>query len=368
MPFGNIGAYACQNLQTDLVSYFGRNAPQYRTYGNVSTIKWLLSPQNTSGFTRLNITSIPGKKRPVAFRIADPFCFNIARAERLCTVVAGSLSQSPKEIVYDFTEDPYRIVDGNGDPLRLVIDLQDLEQFCTIDDMSWMTDQINRLLMRFEEELDKMYFALLAASAGTAFNADAIVNLPLWVVNNMTNTAALNPETQFALNQTMNDINVYTQWAAIGGSIINKINTFTKWTSLDSAGIDMSKQLAVNPFTFYDRNAETEIGTTDFLQLAPGTAQLITWNRYAPGSSLRRQVTDLYSSGTITLPTTGIDIDWDWRYDYECKKWTFEPSLFSDIVTVPPGGCGTPGVNGIIRIHDCSGQPIIPVCPEVPEG
>lgn len=368
MPFGNIGAYACQNLQTDLVDYFARNAPQYRTYGNTSTLKWLLSPQNTNGFKKLDVSSgIPGKKRPVAMQIADPYCFDIAKAARLCTNTAGNISQTPQEIVYDFTGDPFRIVDDSDAPLRLKIDLAALQAYCTINDFSWLTDQINRLLFRFEEQLDLRIFELLAAGVGTNKAGDAVTNLPLWVLGN-NNTAILNPETQFALNQTMNDIGVNTQWGAIGGSIINKINQFTKWLGLDSAGVDMSKVLAINPFTFYDRNAEDVIGITDFLQLAPGAAQLITWNRYGPGSSVRREVTDLYSNGTITLPTTGLDIDWKWRYDYECEIWYFEPSLFADVVIVPAGGCNTPGVNGIIQVHDCSGQPVIPVCPEVPVG
>jgi hypothetical protein len=368
MPFGNVGAYACQNLQTDLVNYFGRNAAQYRTYGDVSAIKWLISPQNTNGFERIDIRTIPGKIRPVAFRVVDPYCFDVAQAERLCTETAGNITQSPQEIVYDFTGDPYRVVDGNGDPVRLKIDMLAMQQYCTVDDMRWVTDQIARFLMRFEEVLDKRFLELLVAAAGTNKAGDAITNLPLWIANTINNTSVLNPETEFALSQTMRDIMVDTQWGAIGGSLLNKVKQFKGWAGLDAAGVDMSKVDASNPWIFYDRNAESILGTTDFLQVAPGTAQLISWNMYAPGSSIRRQVSDLYSSGTITLPKTGLDIDWDWRYDYECKVWYFEPSLYSDIITVPPGGCSTPGVNGIIRVHDCSGLPVIPVCPEVPVG
>jgi hypothetical protein len=366
MSFANVGAYACQNLQTDLVTYFGKNAPQFRTYGSTSTIKWLLSPQNTANFKRLDVTSIPGKKRPVAFRIVDPFCFDVARVERLCSATPGTINQTPQEIVYDLTEDAYRVIGDDDLPRRLKIDLEDLERFCTVDDMSWITDQINRYLIRFEESLDANVLALLVGFAGTNKAGEAITNLPLWVTNNLSGTSQLNPETQFALNQTMQDIMVDTQWAAIGGSIINKINQFTKWMGLDAAGVDMSKQPANNPYTFYDRNAEAVLGTTDFLQIAPGVAQLVYWNRFGPGSSLRRQVTDLYSKGTITLPTTGLDVDWEWKFDYDCSIWYFEPSLHLDVAVVPPGGCGTPDVNGLIRIHDCSGIPVIPVCPEEP--
>lgn len=363
MPFGNIGAYACQNLQTDLVSYYGANAPQFRTLGSTSLLKWLLSPQNTSNFKRIDVTSIPGKKRAVAFRVSDPYCFDLARAARACATPAGIISQTPTEIVFDLNVDPYRIVDGNGAPVALQIDLEEMEQFCTVDDMSWITDQINRTLFRFEQVLDKRLLELLVAQVGVNIDGDAITQIPLWVVNTLTNTAVINPEAEFAMTQIMKDIGVDSQFGVVGGKTVSKLQQYLQWLVADLASVDMSKTIAATPFAFYDRNADTVMTQNDWLQLPPGAVQLVSWNRYAPGSSIRKTVTDLYTKGTITLPTTGLMVDYNWTFDYTCNIWKFEPILFADLAVVPAGGCATPNVNGILRFHDCSGRGVIPECP-----
>ena len=248
------------------------------------------------------------------------------------------------------------------------IDLETMEQYCTVDDMSWITDQINRTLFRFEEVLDKRFMELLVAQVGENIAGDAITDIPLWVVNTLTNTAVINPEAQFALQQYMRDIGVDQQFAAIGGGTIAKLQQYLAWITADLASVDMGKTLAATPFAFYDRNADTVMAPSDWLQLPPGAVQLVTWNRYGPGASMRKTVTDLYTHGTITLPTTGLSVDYEWTYDYTCKKWRFEPMLFADLAVVPSGGCSTPNVNGILRMHDCSGRPVLPACPEVPVG
>lgn len=362
MPFGNIGAYACQNLQTDLVSFYRENAPQFRTLGSTSLLKWLLSPQNTANFRRIDVTSIPGKKRAVAFYMVDPYCFDLARAARACNVPAGVISQTPNEIVFDLDVEPYRIVDDNGDPVALKIDLEDLERFCMLDDMSWITDQINRTLFRFEQVLDKRLMELLDSQVGVDFAGASPTLVPLWVTNTLTNTSVINPEAEFTIEQIMKDIGVDTQFAVIGGKTVAKLQKYLSWLTADLASVDMSKTIAATPFAFYDRNADTIIGQNAWYQLPPGAVQLVSWNRYAPGSSLRKSVTDLYTKGTVTLPTTGLDVDYNWIFDYQCNVWTFEPMLYADLAVVPPGGCGTPNVNGIIKVADCSGIPVLAEC------
>jgi len=64
-----------------------------------------------------------------------------------------------------------------------------------------------------------------------------------------------------------------------------------------------------------------------------------------------------------------LQIDWDWRYDYDCKVWTFEPFLHAELAVNRAGGCGgLSTTNGIIRYADCSNSMTPPACPEVPVG
>jgi hypothetical protein len=373
MPFSNIGTLACQNLQVDLVDYFGQNSPEFRTLGSLAFLRWLLSPQNRSGFTQIDPgRNIPGKKRGIAFRMDVPYCYEIARKDRLCTVAPAVLGQNPSEIVFDLTADPYRPVSGVGDdPSVLRISLRDIEQYCTLNDYSWIQKQIFMFLQRFELEISREMLSLMEPLIGNNIDGDPVTNLPFWVQNSLTNGLALNPEAQFAMDQTFSDIGYDGQYAIIGGRQVNKIRQFLRWACCDGSGVDMSKQNPDNPLSFYDRNADAILGQKDMLLMAPGAAQIVTWNRYAVGSSKRSEVTDLYSNGTIVLPETGLPIDWKWRYDYDCEIWTFEPMLYAELAVVPSGGClpaGVAGINNTLRIHDCTPYPVIPACPETPEA
>lgn len=367
MPFAGIGTYVCQRLQTDLLAYYGKNAAQFRTLGSTALIKWLLSPQNRSGFEQINVESIPGKKRGVAFRVDLPYCFDLCSLNVDCTTEnIQYVDPETKEITFDLTDAPFRHCDGDGAPVKLRFKEEDMMKYCTISDTTWVRDQILRYLFRFEEALDAALAVILNTHVGTNGDGDAITNVPLFTSGNTftPNLSVLNPEAMWYLNQLYQDIGNDGQFALIGGTVLNKLIQFNKWTGLNAAGVDMSKVSAINPYPFYDRNFNTVFGQSDLLMLAPGTTQLVTWNKYK--GEKRRAVTDLYTKATLVLPTTGLEVDYKWFYDPACEEWTFEVFLHAELATVPAGGCGdnAEGVNGIMRIHDCGNQPIIPACPE----
>lgn len=363
MSFGNIGAYACQRIQNALFDYYGKNIAQFRTFGNTSTLKWLLSPQNTAGFRKISddIQGVPGKKRGVVFDVDLPYCFSLCALDRACTVPPQTMAPATQQLTWDLTNPPFRHCDAQGKPVVLFFDEADLMKYCTTTDYSWIENQITRYLFRWEEALDEVVLHLLLANVGKNYEGESVTKIPLWVKNTTTNTSAINPEAIFHLDQTMQDIGVDTQYAIIGGKMINKINKFLGWTAASDAGIDLSRTDNVNPWSFYDRNVDSILGTQDFLQIAPGTAQLVTWNKFV--GEKYREVTNLYTKKTLTLPRTGLQVDTKWSYDYECEQWKFEAFLTGELAVVPAGGCGTPGVNNIIQIHDCSSTTIDPVCP-----
>lgn len=364
--FAALGTYACQKLQTELVKYFGKNAPQFRTLGSTALIKWLLSPQNTANFTRINVETIPGKKRAVAFNVESPMCFSLCKVGLACDATPALYQPVDQEIVFTLEGEPFRHCDGEGDATVLYFDEEDLMKYCTKDNTTWIQNKIIRYLFRFEEALDAALTTLIEAQLGNNGKDEAITNVPIFTASNQfnPNMSSLNPEAMWYLNQVYLDMGMEGQFAMIGGTIVNKIAQFKQWATANPAGVDMSKRDAINPYPFYDRNFNTTFGESDFLMLAPGAVQLVTWNKYK--GERRRGVTDLYSKGTITLPTTGLEVDWKWYYDYKCEKWTFEAFLYAELATVLKGGCGdgVQNTNGLIRVHDCGTQPIVPECPE----
>lgn len=358
MAFGNIGAYTCQNLQVDLIDYYGKNSPEFRTMGSVSLIKWLLSPQNTSGFKQIDVESIPGKKRGVAFMVEDPYCFDVAKLDVDCETVRVNRDPASKEVVFDLDSDPFRVNGTGNAPEKLRFSEDDMARYCTREDQSWMKKQIFKYLMQFEKALDKA----LTTSLATFVPAEWTKTTPLFVKNTTTGGAVLNPEGAWSLNQFYNDIGMDGNYGIIGGQIVNKMAQFQKWLCCNNAGVDMSKQDASTPWAFYDRNFDTTFGVNELLIMAPGTVQLVTWNKYK--GEKKKAVTDLYTNGTIVMPGTGLVVDYQWRYDYDCGIWTFEAFLHAELAVVPAGGCtGVETANGLIQVTDCGLTTVIPECP-----
>lgn len=363
--FENIGTYACKALQADYIDFFGKNSPAFKTGGSTALIKYLLSPQNTSGFKKIDVSSgVPGKLRPVAFLIDNPYCFDVCNPAVTCETTRQVISNPSQETVFDLTGNAFRVCDGNGAPVKLQFTRADMAKYCTTDDLSYIQRHIMRYLMRFEEQLDKKLAQLLAVGVGTDAKGSSLVRMPFFVKNNTTNTSALNADAFWKLGQNFEDIQGNGQFAMIGGQIVNKIVSFQKWAGLNQAGIDLSKIDDTNPYSYYDKNMDSILGENGFIQLSPGAVQLVSYNENA--GPYKTEVTGLYSNGSIMSPSTGLQIDWDWRYDYECKAWTFEAYLHLELAINIAGGCGDLATtNGLISYEDCSDTLVTPPCPEV---
>lgn len=367
-PMGAIGTYVCQRLQADLIDFFGKNAAQYRTLGSSALIKWLLGPQNTKGFRQIDVESIPGKKRGVAFMVDDPYCYELCALTVLCdNADIVYVDPESREAVFDLTNPPFRHCDGNGDPVLLRFKEEDMMKYCTKDDETWIKNQIFRYLLRFEEALDQALTTLLATEIGRNGANELITNLPIFVKANNTTpgVSVLNPEAQWYMDQVYRDIGLDGNFGLIGGTLASKYAQFQKWVSANDAGVDMSKLPFDKPIVMYDRNFNVTFGQSDLIMMAPGATQLVTWNKYK--GEKNRKVTNLYTKSTVTLPTTGLTVDYKWYYDYKCEEWVYEVFLHAELATVLKGGCGAnlANVNGLVRLHDCGDVPLIPECAEV---
>lgn len=357
MPFSSVGTYACRALQADLIDFYGQNAAEFRTLGSIGLLKWLRSPQNTRGFRQIDVESIPGKKRAIAMLVDNPFCFDLCSLAADCNTTRVASTNPSQEIVFDLTSDPYRVCDGEGSaaqPTQLTFAEADLMKYCTTTDNSYIVRQIARYNKRFIESLDQRIFEILAARVGTNALGQSTTDLKFFTTNSDTSQSNLNAMAIFQLMQKFKDAGNDMQFALIGGQTLSMIAQFKNWQGLNAMGVDLGNLNEELPFIYYDRNSDSVLAPTDFLQLAPGTAQLVTWNEYR--GEKRRSITDLYTHDTFIDPATGIEVDYDWYFDYKCKTWTYEPFLSAELAVNIAGGCGDSlaGVNGIVQIHDCS--------------
>lgn len=372
MSFSNVGTYACRALQQKLVDYYGANTAEMKTMGSMALIRWLLSPQNTRNFVQITdkITgapqTVPGKKKAIAFMVDEPFCYDVCSIEGVtCTTEHEVLDNPSREIVFDFdTSAPFRPCDENGDPMMLRFAESDLDKYCTETDTSYITRQIARFNKRFIEAFDKRLVELLEPLVGTNADGDAITNIPFFI-NHASGMQTMNPAAYHFLNQTYLDIGGEGQYGLVGGKVLNKIIQYQKWAGLADAGIDLSEINDIDPYAYYDRNVDSVLGISQFYQLSPGSVQLVTFNKYV--GERNRKVTDLYTNSTFIDPTTGLEIDFEWRFDYDCGVFTYKPFLYAELAVARPGGCGLPTSNGVLLINDCSGGAEAPVCLESSE-
>lgn len=356
MPFSAIGTYACKALQADLIDFYGRNAAEFRTLGSVGLLKFLKSPQNTRGFRQIDVESIPGKKRAIAMMVDNPFCFDVCSLAADCNTTRIENDNPAQEVVFDLTSPEFRVcnADSPGVPEVLTFDEEDLMKYCTVTDNSYIIRQIARYNKRFIESLDQRIFEVLETKVGTDYAGNAQTELKFFTTNADTGQSNLNAAAVFFLNQYWKNAANDGQFALIGGERVNMLAAFKGWQGLNAMGVDLNNINEEIPFIYYDRNADTVLAPEDFLQVAPGAAQLVTWNKFK--GEKRRAVTDLYTHGTFIDPATGIEVDYRWYFDYKCGKWTYEPFLYAELAVNIAGGCGDAlaGVNGIVRIHDCS--------------
>ena len=367
MSFSSIGTFACRALQQRLINYYGANTAEYKTMGSVALIKWLKSPQNTRGFKQItdNITglpaTVPGKLRAIAFRVNNPFCYDVSKVSGVtCETSHQTLDNPTEEVVFSFDNtDAYRPVDGDNNPLQLRFDEATLAKYCDQTNTDYITEQIARCNKRFIEALDKRVGELLELSVGKDNLGNSVVRLPFFA-NFNTQIETLNPQARWYLDQVYQNIGGESQYGLIGGQVLNKLITYAKWAGLNAAGIDLSAIEDINPYAYYDRNLDTVLGLNDFFLCSPGAAQLVTWNKYV--GEANRKVTDLYTNGTFIDPFTGLEVDFEWRFDYNCGVWTYKPFIYMELAAALPGGCGIPDSNGILLIEDCSSGATPPTC------
>lgn len=364
MPFSAIGAYACKVLQAKLTDYYGQNAAEFKTLGSIGLLKWLTSPQNTRGFRQIDVESIPGKKRAVAFMVDNPYCFDLCALTADCNTTRVETTNPTEEVVFSLDGPEYRICDGDGSgaaPVNNTFTEEDLARYCTESDTSYITRNIARINKRFIESLDQRIFEIAASKVGTNAAGAATTDLTFFTTNVDTGQSNLNATAIFFLNQLWKDAANDGQFALIGGQSLAMIAEFKKWQGLNAMGVDLRNIDEEIPFIFYDRNSDAVLGLTDFLQVAPGAMQFVSWNKFK--GEKRRSVTDLYTHSTFIDPATGIEVDYRWYYDYKCEKWTYEPFIFAELAVNIAGGCGAAlaGVNGLVQVHSC-GQITEPVC------
>lgn len=329
----------CSALQVNLNDIAGVNAPALNRQ-KVGYLDALMSEMNRMNMTATVVPS-DGKFKSVQVNYQSQAC-------------DGDVNDScTPNCVSDVTPEPksVNITEFSCAKYKMAFAEDDMRKICEADSV-WAGQNIMRAMNAINVFVDKALITLQSTNFGTFADGSSSQSIPLF--NATTN--APNPMSWAAIRHFYDATSAAGSPLIIGGG---SIDLFAKAQQIaccnSTAGMDLARMTGDGYF-FNDVNVNTILDPTEFIVLAPGAVQLITWNKYL-GDYAKRN--DSFEHGTIVDPFTGLVYDLKTSYDDCAEKWFIELSLNWHLFFIPtPSFCADAGINQTFKFIDCSASPI----------
>ena len=336
---------ACQCIQQALNNVAGKNAQALRR-DKVGIISFLMSPENLSGVETIQLDPGTGKRK----------CVELNWIQKLCE---ATINESITDDCSTGTETPPYCEDititNELETNNMVFDEDNMRRLCgplAETDEMWIASVINAQFNALLTYWDKLVLAAVLANVGTFMDGDTIKAIQLF---NTINSDAIGPRTRAIANieDEFNQAALTGKPNIIGAGEVNKWTRMINFGTPNAAGQDVGMMGDAFNF-FYDRFVEGIFGANEFLVIAPGISQLLTWQKYV-GRYAKKSPT--FEHGTIVDPVTGIRFDLKVHYD-DCSD-TYYTKLQQnwEFFVIPDDGdasCADHyGVNGIFNYEAC---------------
>ena len=334
----------CSAIQVNLNDIAGSNAPALRRE-KVGYVDALMSDANRAGFTA-QIVPTNGKFRTVQINYQTQLCDDAVSTS--CTPnCTPEVEPAPSEAL---------ITEFNCLKYKMGFDENEMRKLCEADSV-WVGQTIMNAMNAVNVALDK---ALLAGVGNSYYLNDegtcTAGNLQVPLFNT---SGQVNPMSWAYIKH------IYEQTGANGIPFLiggGSIDLFAKATQMaccnTNYGMDMSNWMS-DAYYYYDRFLNSLEGPTYTYMLAPGTRQLVLWNKYV-GDYAKRN--DSFEHGTIVDPFTGLVYDLKTNYDDCTEKWYVEIGLNYHHWAIPGGACACQDYTGLTLVEDCSAGAAI-ACP-----
>lgn len=337
----------CPSLQASLNEVAGNNAPALRR-DRVGLVEALMSPANKAGFEAIPIDPKNGKEKSVRVNYYQRLTEDTVNESLTDTCDSGT-EHAPLCDTITLT----KALETDN----LVFDEDNMRKLCAPlgeTDEVWRSRIIMAQMNALLTKLNKNLHALLKINKGTFMDGSTIKNIQLFNTFGDDGAGAR----QFAIANILNEF----EEAGLAGTPMvigsGDLNLYYKALGIGSVnlyGADLSKLNGETAY-FYDRFVPSVWGVNEFVALAPGVAQLLTWNRYV-GEYAKK--TPTFEHGTIVDPFTGLTFDLKMHYD-DCKDtYYLKLQLVYDLWTVPDDAEDSSGdfygVNGIFNYKICDG-------------
>lgn len=344
-PSGSFTEGLCSALQVNLNDIAGSNAPALRRE-KVGYVDALMSDANRAGFSA-QIVPTNGKIRGVQIKYQNQICDSAVVTDCTPTCTPDFEPTPTEQLITSF--DCLRV--------RMSFDEMEMRKLCEADSV-WVGQTIMNAMNGLNVKLDKVLLAGVGSSYYTSDSGtctDDNLNVPLF-----NSSGQANPMAWAYIKH------IYEQTGANGIPFLiggGSIDLFAKATQMaccnTNYGMDLSNWMN-DSYYYYDRFLNSIESSTSTIMLAPGTRQLILWNKYV-GDYAKRN--DSFEHGTVVDPFTGLVYDLKTNYDDCAEKWFVELGLNYHHWAIPGGACNCPDYTGVTWINDCSAGAAI-ACPQ----
>ena len=323
----------CAKLQANINGVAGSNAPALARQ-KVGIIDGVMSPVNRFAFTE-QIVPMDGKFKAVQINYIGQACDDDVNTDSDIDCTPDVTPEPQESLITSFNRAAY----------KMAFDENQMRKLCEADSI-WVGQNIMRAMNAINVKVDK---ALIAVLVGLLTPKD----LALFTTAGMPNPLAYST----AINE-FDKIGTSGSPIMVGGS---NFNIFAKAQQIACcntvAGVDLS-QISTNGYFYSDPSIDGIVDANSFFGWAPGTFQMVTWNKYV-GDYAKRN--DSFEHGTIVDPFTGLRYDLKTSYDDCTENWFVELSLNWKNWSVPNAYCA--GELPIMQFNDCSDGPV--GCPVV---
>lgn len=321
----------CEKIQTSLIDLMGANSPE-RKRTPVGYLQAITSPTNTAGLSVIPINIGNGKKRSV----------RVTYAQR---GVESDIQDTENDgCTSDLSKTPYEDIVSIEDVMStktLTFSEEEMAKLCE-SDQSWIARIINAELDPFMTKLNKALLTKQNTSFGNFADGTATVH------NRQLLVAATKTPFYYGESQILGDfedIDFSGRPILIGSGKLRDYTRMAKIGCCNAQGLDMGQS---GDFDFFqDRHVAGIMGNADnFIGLAPGNTQLLTFNKY---EGARAKNFGNIIKTTMVDPFTGIKLDMKWKYDDCAEVWNLVFSLNYNMFFLPTNafasGDANEGVN-----------------------
>jgi hypothetical protein len=347
----------CIPMTADLQDFFGKNTPMGRESNSIAFLQWLKSAENTSGVRQFtnDLRAAMGKKRTIQLMFEQPMCLTVCTADFACDDVPGEIKPAIQFLDVNI-DTRYFTCDANGDPIALTFEVAEFEQYCNLDDESFLRNKFSEFDYAFLRALDKELVQLFSANIPST----AEVQMPF--LRTVNGVRVLVDEFMLWIDQKISDVGMnMNDYVFFGGQFIKTLQYKFKVATASQEGFDVTKQLIDMPNLYYDRNFDSAFGANAFVAIPKKAVQLVTWVQNK-GLSAFQGETQIKFTKTAPLGNgSSLEFDYDWKREVDCPKFTYFPSLYMELVKAIPGGCLDSESDGIFIFKDCS-ENLIPEC------